>query len=106
IDPASSSIAFNANGALFFNYHYFFSLHLPRMAKGEPAAQTDALAYWWVTLCHELAHNLVREHSTAHSFYMESFASQYFGGVMKIALGYNTKGNGSAPARGRLIDID
>jgi hypothetical protein len=38
--------------------------------------------YWWVILCHELAHNLVADHSSNHSYYTEGFVSQYFGKVM------------------------
>ena len=94
VDPRGSSIAFNASGALFFNYHYFMTLHLPRlMAAGgdvsaQRAAHVDACAYWWITMCHELAHNLVKEHSAAHSFYTESFATQFFVRVMKTVTEY------------------
>jgi hypothetical protein len=38
--------------------------------------------YWFVTLCHELAHNLVSEHSQQHEFYTESFVTEYFGKIM------------------------
>jgi hypothetical protein len=86
-DPASSSIAFNTAGALFFNYHYFASLHLPTFSTSRDR-KIDAVAYWFVTICHELAHNLVKEHSAAHSFYTESFASQYFARAMQKALQY------------------
>jgi hypothetical protein len=62
----SNTIAFNSNRSLFFNYKYFENLHLPDAQQGKTA---DAMAYWWVTTCHELAHNLVSDHSAAHSFY-------------------------------------
>ena len=38
----------------------------------------EAMAYWWITLCHELAHNLVGDHGPQHSYYSESFAHHYF----------------------------
>ena len=63
----SSTIAFNYNKALFCNYLYFENLHLPAVQQGRKA---DALVYWWVVLCHELAHNLVQDHSSAHSYYV------------------------------------
>lgn len=86
-DPASKSIAFNLAGALFCNYHYFRQLHLPTIDLGtEPAI--NALSYWWITLCHELAHNLAKQHGAEHSFYMESFASEYFGRMMSKAMQY------------------
>ena len=39
--------------------------------------RNDALLYWWVTLCHELAHNLVSDHSAEHSYYIEHFVVEY-----------------------------
>jgi len=40
--------------------------------------------YWWVILCHELAHNLVGDHSSDHSYYTEGFVAQYFGRVVRV----------------------
>ena len=65
-DEVGSTIAFNQNRALFCNYRYFENLHLPDVQQGRKA---NALVYWYVVLCHELAHNLVPEHSADHSFY-------------------------------------
>ncbi|MCJ1285547.1 hypothetical protein MMC26_004888 [Xylographa opegraphella] len=82
-DDGSSTIAFNLNQALFFNYRYFENLHLPNVLHGNKA---DAMVYWFVVLCHELAHNLVADHSSAHSYYTESFLIQYFTRIVaKIA---------------------
>jgi hypothetical protein len=104
IDHEGSSIAFNASGALFFNYHYFQALHLPRLVAAgsdvnkQRAAHMDVVAYWWITLSHELAHNLVHEHSAAHSFYTESFASQFFAGAMKVVMEYRAGDLGKSRA--------
>lgn len=65
-DEVGSTIAFNQSRALFCNYRYFENLHLPDVQQGSKA---DALVYWFVVLCHELAHNLVADHSADHSFY-------------------------------------
>lgn len=65
-DEVGSTIAFNQNRALFCNYRYFENLHLPHVQQGNKA---NALVYWYVVLCHELAHNLVADHSADHSFY-------------------------------------
>ena len=86
-DPNASTIAFNQNGALFFNYFYFKSLHSKNWETSR-STKVDALSYWWITMCHELAHNLVGEHSARHSFYTESFAQGYFGRVVQKALQY------------------
>jgi len=65
-DDHGGTIAFNRQGSLFLNYRYFENLHLPQVQQGR---RSDALVYWWVTLCHELAHNLVDDHSSNHSYY-------------------------------------
>ena len=75
-DESGAAIAFNSNGSLFCNLRYFMQLHMAHMNESE--GRVEAMAYWWITLCHELAHNLVRDHSAQHSYYTESFVAQYF----------------------------
>ena len=75
-DDAGSTIAFNQNKALFFNYRYFENLHLPLVQQGNKA---DAIIYWCVVMAHELSHNLVSDHSAQHSYYTEAMIIQYFG---------------------------
>ena len=65
-DEDSATIAFNSSGALFMNYRYFEGLHLLDVRQGKIA---DAIVYWFVVACHELAHNIVADHSAAHSYY-------------------------------------
>jgi hypothetical protein len=65
-DGNSTTIAFNQDGALFFNYRYFEDLHLADVQQGKSG---EAIIYWFVTTCHELAHNIVSDHSAAHSYY-------------------------------------
>lgn len=75
-DPAGRTIAFNRAGSIFCNYFYFQQLHEASLLQSQDS--TEALVYWWVILCHELAHNLVGDHSSAHSYYTEGFVAQYF----------------------------
>lgn len=77
-DPGSKTMAFNRAGSIFCNYFYFQQLQEKSLLQGPNPDRTDAIVYWWVILCHELAHNLVADHSSAHSFYTEGFVSQYF----------------------------
>ncbi|KAI7092158.1 1,4-alpha-glucan-branching [Hortaea werneckii] len=80
-DDAGSSIAFNTNGSLFCNLRFYLQLHHTSTSSSfssSPEARVEAGAYWWITLCHELAHNLVAEHSAQHSYYTESFVAHYF----------------------------
>jgi hypothetical protein len=65
-DEGSSTIAFNQDKSLFFNYRYFEKLHWEGVMQGK---RDKAVVYWFVVMCHELAHNLVGDHSSAHSFY-------------------------------------
>ncbi|KAJ5778985.1 hypothetical protein N7457_006705 [Penicillium paradoxum] len=77
-DPGGKTIAFNRAGSIFCNYWYFQSLQEPELLQSTSPDRTEAIVYWWVILCHELAHNLVGDHSSAHSFYTEGFVAQYF----------------------------
>ncbi|KAK8169664.1 hypothetical protein IWX90DRAFT_400529 [Phyllosticta citrichinensis] len=77
-EDASSTIAFNKGGSLFFNYFYFFNLHA-RNVGGDGAA--DATLYWWEVFCHEIAHNLSAEHSAKHVYYEGSFVKATFRNV-------------------------
>ena len=80
----NTTIALNRQGSIFCNYLYFQQLHEERLLKGADgnADNGDALLYWWVTLCHELAHNLVSDHSVEHSYYIENFVLEYVRKVM------------------------
>ncbi|KFY33555.1 hypothetical protein V494_07516 [Pseudogymnoascus sp. VKM F-4513 (FW-928)] len=75
-DESGSTIAFNLNGSLFCNLRFFLQLHWTAY-KG-PTGASAAESWWWVVLAHELAHNLVKEHSANHSYYTEMFIAQYF----------------------------
>ncbi|KAL3479442.1 hypothetical protein BJX99DRAFT_70654 [Aspergillus californicus] len=77
-DPGSKSIGFNRAGSIFCNYHFFQMLHEKSLLQNSTQDRGEGTIYWWVILCHELAHNLVSDHSSAHSFYTESFVSHYF----------------------------
>ncbi|KAI5803996.1 hypothetical protein DFH27DRAFT_481023 [Peziza echinospora] len=76
-DETGPTIAFNLNGSLFFNFRYYRELH-----AGGGVRRSEALVYWFVTACHELAHNVVKDHSSDHSFYTESFVQMYFEEMM------------------------
>ncbi|KAI2791629.1 hypothetical protein POX_c04495 [Penicillium oxalicum] len=77
-DPGGKTIAFNRAGSIFCNYFYFQQLQEQALLQTGNPDRTDAIVYWWVILCHELAHNLVGDHSSAHSYYTEGFVAQYF----------------------------
>jgi hypothetical protein len=79
-DEQGSTIAFNSNGSVFCNFRFYAQLHQSKMdaelasvtareTQNTGAARIEATAYWWIVIAHELAHNLVKEHNSQHSFY-------------------------------------
>ena len=112
-DDSGSTIAFNSNKALFFNYRYFENLHLAAAQQGKKA---EAIVYWAVTMAHELAHNMISDHSSQHSYYTESLIMQYFGKISTKIEGTSSGGTrASLPvdllrpdgaSSQRLVDID
>merc|ERR1712183_673508 len=72
-DPVGRAIAFNSNGALHFNVHFFCALHY-----GKDDSLTSACySYWFVVMSHELAHNFVSAHNRDHGFYTECYCMSY-----------------------------
>lgn len=67
-DPDAKTIAFNRSGSIFCNYRYFLQLHESKILK-DGNDKAEAFVYWWVIMCHELAHNLISDHSSNHSYY-------------------------------------
>ncbi|KIX09887.1 uncharacterized protein Z518_00968 [Rhinocladiella mackenziei CBS 650.93] len=103
-EMSGKTIAFNRNGSIFCNYRYYQELHERDLAgAGSTDADADAFVYWWVILCHELAHNLVADHSSNHSFYTEGFVAQYFRRVMRV-LGKGSS-TGAQTTQGPLVEI-
>jgi hypothetical protein len=78
-DPSSKSIGFNRAGSIFCNFYYFQQLHEKELLRN-PKDQAEVMIYWWVVLCHELAHNLVGDHGQVHSYYTYAPPSYARGG--------------------------
>ncbi len=71
-DTDSSAIAFNHSHSLFFNLAYFLANRHhqnPRSVK--------VRSFWFVTFCHELAHNFIAPHNSEHEYYMTCFLESY-----------------------------
>lgn len=81
-DGEGPTIAFNTSGSLFMNLRYYLALHEPNTKEQEASKRKEALIYWFMTLCHELAHNFVHQHDSEHEFYMSSFAENYLEAFM------------------------
>ncbi|KAK7185409.1 hypothetical protein DPSP01_001970 [Paraphaeosphaeria sporulosa] len=75
LDKQSRTIAFNQNRALFFNLGWFMQMH--EKEYGTPAGRARALDSWFLTFCHELAHNLVSDHNARFIWYQSQIAIEY-----------------------------
>eukprot|EP00177_Eucheuma_denticulatum_P000219 GFKZ01000378.1.p1 GENE.GFKZ01000378.1~~GFKZ01000378.1.p1 ORF type:complete len:1825 (+),score=234.55 GFKZ01000378.1:194-5668(+) len=74
------TIAFNSNRSLFFNLRYFANLHY----VAGTAPDLDCYSYWFTTMSHELAHNMVSAHGKQHGFYTESYVSEYMPKLLQL----------------------
>jgi hypothetical protein len=68
-DEVGSTIAFNSQGSIFCNYRFWKQLHSRAMEEKPVEGRVQATSWWWIVIAHELAHNLVAEHSAEHSYY-------------------------------------
>ncbi|KAI8854646.1 hypothetical protein BC829DRAFT_412780 [Chytridium lagenaria] len=53
-----------------------FAIVLKALAHGQDD-DAETYYFWFMTLCHELAHNFVSEHNSDHEYYFSSFAENY-----------------------------
>ncbi|KAF9091390.1 hypothetical protein BGX27_002024, partial [Mortierella sp. AM989] len=91
-DPEGEAFAFNRGGSLFFNWKYYVALGhdngaglAKKQLQGKiVTAREEGLIYWFFTMAHELAHNLVVEHNSKHEFYFSSFCEQYLPALMTV----------------------
>ncbi|KAL2067761.1 hypothetical protein VTL71DRAFT_15857 [Oculimacula yallundae] len=103
-DESGGTIAFNSGGAIFCNFRFYSQLHVAKMAGGSGEGKSEAAAYWWIVVAHELAHNIVKEHNAEHSFYTEMLAANNFPKMMTRCAGYiqisssSSSANTNAPA--------
>jgi hypothetical protein len=75
LDRTSNTVAFNMNGSLFFNLAWYMTLHSGGWETKE--GRLRALDSWFLTYCHELAHNLVADHNARHNWYQNQIAIEY-----------------------------
>lgn len=84
-DPESNTVAFNRGHSLFFNFAYFIAnQHFSILNGSEVKEMQRCKTFWFMTFCHELAHNFVNDHDVQHEFYMTSFAEQFLPDFIKI----------------------
>lgn len=68
-DETGSTIAFNAQGSIFCNFRFYQQLHSRKIESVTTDGRVEAASWWWIVIAHELAHNIVADHSAEHSYY-------------------------------------
>jgi len=71
-----TSIAFNIGGRIFLNAAYYIDFQLKTKM---PLSQI--CHFWFITLCHELAHNLEGAHNQRHGHITQALENKYFLGM-------------------------
>jgi len=94
-DTEGQTIAFNRGGSLFFNWRFYTSLGhdegegsaVKRMDGGRPVtARDEGLIYWFFTIAHELAHNIISIHDSKHEYYMSSFCERFLPTLITVMM--------------------
>ncbi|CAG8452462.1 4909_t:CDS:2 [Funneliformis mosseae] len=74
----SSKVAFNKDKALYFNFKSYLELHDDECKFGNIC---NAMSYWFIMVCHELAHNFALEHNATHEYYFTSYVMAYMSSI-------------------------
>ncbi|CAG8627407.1 1281_t:CDS:10 [Acaulospora morrowiae] len=69
----TTTVAFNCQSTLFFNLKTYIESHYFEGSK----PSIEAMSSWFLTMCHELAHNLVSVHSAEHEQYLQGYAKEF-----------------------------
>ncbi|KAI9024779.1 hypothetical protein DFJ74DRAFT_666285 [Hyaloraphidium curvatum] len=83
-DARGSTIAFNRNRTIFVNLRFFADLHHKK------ATIPDTYAYWFTTMCHELAHHFIEAHDARHGYYTECLTQTYLPKLVPVVASKGT----------------
>eukprot|EP01112_Ceratiomyxa_fruticulosa_P019962 TRINITY_DN6667_c0_g1_i1.p1 TRINITY_DN6667_c0_g1~~TRINITY_DN6667_c0_g1_i1.p1 ORF type:complete len:268 (+),score=73.52 TRINITY_DN6667_c0_g1_i1:1140-1943(+) len=76
-NTSKASVAFNIGGRLYFNLAFFSDVHFPKIKYGKRNLR-EAAFYWYITIAHEIAHNIESNHNQKHSYITQELESKYF----------------------------
>ncbi|CAG8483552.1 3154_t:CDS:10 [Funneliformis caledonium] len=72
----SNLITYNEGSALFFNFKIYIDLY-----KADP--KFDAKTYWYMVICHALAHKFVEGHNSEYQYHFSSLVTKYMKSLVK-----------------------
>ncbi|CAG8454354.1 3405_t:CDS:10 [Acaulospora morrowiae] len=84
-DRDSIAVAFNRQKTLFFSLKTYIELHYSEGSN----SSIEAMSSWYLTMCHELAHNFIHEHSAGHEKYLQEFAKVFMSNFIRQILFVN-----------------
>ncbi|KAF2640509.1 hypothetical protein P280DRAFT_549373 [Massarina eburnea CBS 473.64] len=87
LDKTSRTVAFNMNQSLFFNLAWFIGVQFKEY--NTKTGRETAWDSWFLTFCHELAHNVVADHNARHNWFQQQTAimhSQKFREALGVSL--------------------
>lgn len=78
------TIAFNRGGKLHFSVAQYVEL---RHGDTGTVPRSEIWMFWYMKMCHCLAHNLIAAHGERHGFYTETIAAEGFSKFMAALIG-------------------
>ncbi|KAI6144665.1 hypothetical protein BKA82DRAFT_15653 [Pisolithus tinctorius] len=73
-DVSGGCIAFNRQGIIYLNLRYFEVWHDEQVKTGN---RQNARMSWFLTLAHEIAHNLTSRHNSTHEFWVSAICEAH-----------------------------
>ncbi|CAG8733845.1 3187_t:CDS:2, partial [Dentiscutata heterogama] len=77
-DNDSTSVAFNRNSALFFSLRYYLDFN----DSEDFVITSDILTSWFMVMCHELSHSIIKVHGEEHEYYTQAFMKSFMPNLM------------------------
>ncbi|KAF8131205.1 hypothetical protein EV363DRAFT_1584042 [Boletus edulis] len=80
-DISGGCIAFNCQGVIYLNLRYFELWHDEQVKSGD---RQNAQMWWFLTLAHEIAHNLTELHNSDHEFWFSAICEAHLAAFSQL----------------------
>ncbi|CAG8625260.1 16108_t:CDS:10 [Gigaspora margarita] len=101
-DNDSTSVAFNRNNALFFSLRYYIDFN----DSENFVITNDILISWFMVICHELSHSIIKVHGEEHEYYMQAFMKSFMPNLMNKINEIKSQTKSIGLLRKRLLEAD
>ncbi|KAI6097702.1 hypothetical protein EDD16DRAFT_1902480 [Pisolithus croceorrhizus] len=86
-DVSGGRIAFNCEGVIYLNLHYFEVWHDEQVMNGN---RQNAQMSWFLALAHEIAHNVTKQHNSDHEFWFSAICEAHLVAFSRLLRPDNT----------------